>query len=116
MPFINVHVPEKVTKEQGERLLREVSGVVAEVTGKPEAYMMVAVHQGQMAMAGKPADAAFVDVRCLGGLNDSVNEKLSRRLCDTLKAVAGIEPDSVYLNFTDIMAQNWGWKGTTFSH
>ena len=67
-----------------------------------------------MLMAGKPGDAAFVDIRGIGGLSGDVNRQLSQKLCRLLNEALGVPPDRIYLNFTEIKATNWGWKGNTF--
>ena len=75
---------------------------------------MVTIGQAAMVMSGKPGDAAFVDVRSIGGLSAEVNRKLSQQVCKLLNDSLGIPADRVYLNFADVEAGNWGWKGSTF--
>jgi len=65
-------------------------------------------------MSGKPGEAAFVDVRSIGGLNDDVNRQLAQKICSLLKDSLGVPLDRVYLNFTEVAAGNWGWNGDTF--
>ena len=65
-------------------------------------------------MSGKAGEAAFADVRSIGGLNSQVNRDISSRLCMLLRDVLGIAPERIYLNFTDVPAGNWGWNGDTF--
>ena len=67
-----------------------------------------------MLMSGKSGEAAFVDIRGIGGLNGETNRKLSQQVCTLLLDSLGISPDRVYLNFTDVEAGNWGWNGSTF--
>jgi phenylpyruvate tautomerase PptA (4-oxalocrotonate tautomerase family) len=61
----------------------------------------------------RPA-ATFVEVRSIGGLNDTVNCCLAAKLSDMLQRAVGTPPERVYLNFTDVAAYNWGWNGKTF--
>jgi phenylpyruvate tautomerase len=65
-------------------------------------------------MAGDRGDAAFCDIRSIGGLEGEVNRRLSRRICDVLQTSLGIAPDRVYLNFSNVSAADWGWSGRTF--
>jgi phenylpyruvate tautomerase PptA (4-oxalocrotonate tautomerase family) len=65
-------------------------------------------------MSGKPGDAAFVDIRSIGGLNGDVTRRLAQKVCAVLKDHLGLAPDRVYLNFSDVKAANWGWDGGTF--
>jgi phenylpyruvate tautomerase PptA (4-oxalocrotonate tautomerase family) len=75
---------------------------------------MVVANHSDMLMSGKAEDAAFVDIRSIGGLNNETNRKLSQQICKLLQDSLGIAPDRVYLNFSDVEAGNWGWNGSTF--
>jgi phenylpyruvate tautomerase PptA (4-oxalocrotonate tautomerase family) len=75
---------------------------------------MVTASQAAIQMSGSPGDAAFVDVRSIGGLTVEVNHKLSQKICQLLHDSLGIPPDWIYLNFTDVQASHWGWNGNTF--
>jgi len=67
-----------------------------------------------MQMSGSPGDAAFVDIRSIGGLTGVVNRKLSQKVRQLLHDSLGIPPDRIYFNFTDVQASHWGWNGNTF--
>jgi hypothetical protein len=43
------------------------SRAVGSATGKPEQYVMVSLSQSAMLMSGKGGEAAFVDIRSIGG-------------------------------------------------
>jgi phenylpyruvate tautomerase len=91
-----------------------LSKAVAETIGKPEQYVLVTINPAVMLLSGKPGNAAFADVRSIGGLSGDVNRLLAQRVCALLSDALGIPPDRVYLNFTDVKAANWGWNGSTF--
>ena len=114
MPLLKLETTVPLPEEKKNPLLSALSKAVAGATGKPEQYVMVTVTQSAMLMSGKAGDAAFVDVRGIGGLNGETNRKLSQQICKLLKDALGIAPDRVYLNFTEVEAGNWGWNGSTF--
>lgn len=114
MPLLNLETSAAISEDKRKALLAALSKAVAGTTGKPEQYLMVTVGQAAMLMSGKPGDAAFVDVRGIGGLTGEVNRKLSQQVCKLLNDSLGIGPDRIYLNFTDVEAGNWGWNGSTF--
>ena len=114
MPLLKLESTVPIPEEKAKPLLAALSKAVAGATGKPEQYVMVTATQSTMLMSGKAGDAAFVDVRGIGGLNGETNRKLSQQICKLLKDSLGIAPDRVYLNFTDVEAGNWGWNGSTF--
>jgi phenylpyruvate tautomerase PptA (4-oxalocrotonate tautomerase family) len=114
MPLLKLETAVVLPEEKRKALLAALSKTVAETIGKPEQYVMVTVSQAAMLMAGNPGDAAFVDIRSIGGLTSDVNRKLSQKVCKLLNDSLGIPENRVYLNFTDVEASNWGWNGSTF--
>ena len=114
MPLLKLETTVALSEEKRKSLLASLSKIVAETIGKPEQYVMVAVGQAAMLMSGDPGDAAFVDIRSIGGLSRDVNRKLSQKICSLLNDLFGISQNRIYLNFTDVEASNWGWNGSTF--
>jgi len=114
MPLARLHLPKLVPADRQNALLSAVSKAIVAATGKPESYVMVTLEPTAVLMADKPGEGAFVDVRGIGGLTPAVNRRLSRAICDLLKKELQIPSDRVYLNFTDVAAENWGWNGETF--
>jgi len=114
MPLLKLETTVVLSEDKRKALLASLSKTVAEIIGKPEQYVMVAVGQAAMLMSGNPGDAAFVDVRSIGGLTKEVNRKLSQKVCKLLNDSLGVPEDRVYLNFTEVKASDWGWNGSTF--
>jgi len=114
MPLLKLETTVALPDEKKKTVLAALSKAVADTIGKPEQYVMVTASQSAMLMSGKTGDAAFVDIRSIGGLNRETNRKLSQQICELLKDSLGIAPDRVYLNFSDVEAGNWGWNGSTF--
>jgi phenylpyruvate tautomerase PptA (4-oxalocrotonate tautomerase family) len=114
MPLLKLETTVVFSEDKRKALLASLSKTVAEIIGKPEQYVMVAVGQAAMLMSGNPGDAAFVDVRSIGGLTKEVNRKLSQKVCKLLNDSLGVPEDRVYLNFTEVKASDWGWNGSTF--
>jgi phenylpyruvate tautomerase len=114
MPLLKLETTAALSDEKRKTLLAALSRIVAETIGKPEGYVMVTVSPAAILMAGQPGEAAFVDVRSIGGLRGEVNRQLSQRVCRLLNESLGVSQDRIYLNFTELEAGNWGWKGNTF--
>ena len=114
MPLLKLETTVALADDKRTPLLAALSKIVAGTIGKPEQYVMVVISPTVILMSGKPGDAAFVDVRSIGGLSDDVNRQLSQKVCSLLKESLGVAPDRIYLNFTDVPAGNWGWNGDTF--
>lgn len=113
MPFLKITSSVAIAADQREPMLAAVSKAVAEATGKPERYMMVALDAGSILLAGKPGPAAFVDVRAIGGLTPAVNAKIAAQVCGLLQKWLHIPGDRVYLTFIDVPGTNWGHNGST---
>lgn len=114
MPLLKLETTVALSDEKKEALLTSLSRLVAGAIGKPEQYVMALINPASLIMSGKPGEAAFVDVRSIGGLSNEVNRRLAQKICSLLKNSLGVPPDRVYLNFTDVAAGNWGWNGETF--
>jgi phenylpyruvate tautomerase len=115
MPLLRLETTVAIPEEKRKALLASLSKTVAETIGKPEQYVMVAAAQAAILMSGSAGDAAFVDLRSIGGLTGEVNRKLSQKICALLQESLGVAPNRVFLNFTEVDARNWGWKGSTFA-
>lgn len=115
MPLLKLQTSASLSEEKQRELLACASKAIAAIIGKPEQYVMVSLEtQVPMLMAGKPGDAVFADVRSIGGLSGQVNKQISQQLAEVLQQTTGITADRMYVNFTSIAAENWGWKGGTF--
>jgi len=114
MPLLKLETTVVLPEEKRQALLASLSKSVAETIGKPERYVLVAASQSAMLMSGSPGDAAFVDVRSIGGLTGDVNRKLTQKVCKLLNESLGVPPTRIYLCFTDVEASHWGWNGSTF--
>ena len=115
MPLLKLQTSVLLPEDEQDTLIRALSKLLAEATGKPERYVMVLLEEGRACMAGKMAPAAFADVRGIGGLTPEVNADISARLAALLREKLDIPAENVYLNFTDVAAENWGWNGRTFA-
>jgi phenylpyruvate tautomerase PptA (4-oxalocrotonate tautomerase family) len=114
MPLLKLETSAVLSDDRKTTLLASLSRIVAGTIGKPEQYVMVVISPAAILMSGKPGDAAFVDIRSIGGLSDEVNRQLAKKIGILLKESLGVPPDRLYLNFTNVAAGNWGWNGETF--
>lgn len=114
MPLMKLKISISLSDEKRKDLLASMSKIVAEGIGKPERYVMVTIDEASIMIAGEYGDAAYAEVRSIGGLNGDVNRKISRKFCELLDESVGISADRVYINFIDVSASDWGWNGDTF--
>ncbi len=114
MPMVDIRVSTELSEKDEKTLCSNASKVVSEITGKGQKYILVLLDHCSGWMDGNDDPVAFVDVRGIGGLHDTVNVSLTDALCKLLQEHAGISPERVYLNFANIKGYNWGWNHKTF--
>lgn len=115
MPLLKLETSVALSQDKKSSLLLSLSKALAQDIGKSERHVMVVIADGAtVMMAGATVSGAFVDIRGIGGLSGKVNKKLSQSVCGILYKECGISPEAVYLNFTDVEAENWGFNNSTF--
>ncbi|MBN2683819.1 MAG: tautomerase family protein [Pontiellaceae bacterium] len=110
MPLIKLSCAQKVLPE----MLGELSAAVAETIGKPEQYVMVVAQTAELMMSGSAGDAAYVEVKSIGGLNREVNGALTKKICSLLERQLGIPGARIYVTFESVERDHWGWNRSTF--
>jgi len=110
MPFLNI----QATKEVPPEVMAGLSTLVAETIGKPETYVMVSASRTGLMMSGSAGNAAFVEVKSIGGLSRTVSQELTVKICGLLDDRLDIPKDRVYINFIEISADQWGWNNSLF--
>ncbi len=110
MPLIKLSCTQKVSPE----LLGELSAAVAETMGKPEQYVMVVAQTAELMVSGSAGDAAYAEVKSIGGLNREVNGALIKKICALMERRLGIPSARVYVTFQSVERDHWGWNSSTF--
>jgi phenylpyruvate tautomerase PptA (4-oxalocrotonate tautomerase family) len=112
MPLIKISLDLEISPEKRAKLHTEACRIVAAGTGKPEVYTMVVCDAATIAMGGGTGNAIFADVRAIR-LGGNVAAQLAKELCALFESLLGVPPKRVYLNFTEVPANQWGWNGET---
>jgi phenylpyruvate tautomerase len=114
MPFLSIRTNTGLAGDKASTLAARASSLVAAQLGKPERYVMVSVeHNAAMQFAGSDAPLAYLELKSIG-LPESVTADTSRALCQLLAETAGIDPERVYIEFSDAPRKMWGWNNGTF--
>ena len=113
MPYINARFSTPVSQEK-EIQLKSALGEAITLLGKPERYLMVEISDNCRLYFGGKNDRpiAYFDVALLHGAPRASYEKLTKRLCDIAKDIAGIDGDNVYVKFEE--TENWGYDSFMF--
>ena len=111
MPLIEINTSFKSIVEI-DLLQKEISKMVADLTGKPENYVMTIIQSDTlMTFAGSDEPCCFIKLKSIGSLNPS---KMSKSLCDLIASKTNIRTNRIYVEFVDIKATNWGFNSSTF--
>ena len=114
MPLIRMETSVTISETDETALALALSKIAATAIGKPESYVMSVVSRSAISMAGEMGPAAFLDVRSIGGLNQSVNRDISKQVAALLKEKLQIPDDRIYISFESVSGVNWGYQGSTF--
>ena len=114
MPYLQIQTNIDVKPEQHTTLLANASLMVANLLGKPESYVMVALQANTpMLFAGTEQPTAFLELKSIR-LPTASTEELSQKLCAFIEDTLKIPKDRVYIKFINAEASLWGWNGRTF--
>ena len=112
MPFIQVNTSFKSVVENDDLLQKDISTMIAELTGKPENYVMTMIQRDiKMTFAGSDEPCCFIKVKSIGSLSPS---SMSKSLCELIASKTNINTNRIYIEFIDVKASNWGFNSTAF--
>ena len=111
MPFIQINTSSKSVVDNN-LLQKEISKMVADLTGKPENYVMTMIQSDtKMTFAGSDEPCCFIKLKSIGSLNPS---SMSKSLCDLIASKTNINSNRIYIEFIDVNASDWRFNGSTF--
>ncbi len=114
MPLLKIHTNQPLDDAAQTALMQLASVKVAELLGKPEGYVMIALDIGQpMLLAGSNAPLAYLELKSIE-LPDGATPSLSAALCQLISKELDIAQDRIYIEFTNAERHLWGWDGHTF--
>jgi phenylpyruvate tautomerase len=114
MPFLKILTNRILSEEDAKALASKASALVAEQLGKPERYVMTSVENNPaMTFAETDAPLAFLELKSIG-LSEAVTADASKTLCELVANATGIDPERIYIEFSDAPRKMWGWNSGTF--
>ena len=114
MPYFSIQTSKPLDGAAVGELTEKASAFAAELLGKPESYVMTALEPGTaMTFAGSHAPAAFIQVKSIG-LPESQCGAFAEKISAFIHTELGIEPDRIFIDFTDLPRSRFAWNGKTF--
>ena len=115
MPLLKIQTNRQIEPDRARTIAAAASRKTAELLGKSERYVMVSLeHLPVMMFAGSEAPLAYLELKSIG-LADEQTGPCARTLCEWVGQELDIPPDRIYIEFTDVARQRWGWNGRTFA-
>jgi phenylpyruvate tautomerase PptA (4-oxalocrotonate tautomerase family) len=110
MPIVQISSNVALSTQERQDLLIPIAQLVSEAMEKPIQDVMVSFTAADFAMAGSFEPAAFIDFRCLSGLQaDGMMARLCQGMLDILRQYAPVDPARVYINFFEVRPDS-AWR------
>lgn len=114
MPYLSIQTNLALDEQKTALLIKKVSQMTADILGKPESYVMVAIQAGTpMSFAGDREPTAYVQLKSLG-LPESSTTDFSQAICSLIHAELNINTNRIYVEFSGPQRHMWGWDNRTF--
>ena len=115
MPYMRLETNLELEDNTANELTVKASARLSTLLGKSENYVLIQINPSQtMLFAGSPEPLAYVELKSIG-LPTSQAPTFSKALCDFIAEELNIAANRVYIEFTDIPRELWGWNGKTFA-
>ncbi len=112
MPVLNIQTNAEL--QDAPALIKQLSAEVASMLGKPESYVMITVtHNPNMLFAGSDDPLAYIELKSIG-LPENRCSDFSSQLCSSISESLNIQPNRIYIEFTNAERHLFGWDGRTF--
>lgn len=93
--------------------ISKASAEIAQILGKPEKYVMVIfIPNLDLLFSSSPEPALYVELKSIGLPKDKTGE-ITRKMMEFLSSETGISPSRMFIEFTDVQRNLWGWNNDT---
>jgi phenylpyruvate tautomerase len=116
MPFVNFMLSSTVTEETAARLKKQIAETIRQHTGKEEQWLLVRCAGEQLLYfrGSRVENGGVVEVKLVGTLNAASKREIVRGITSILAKELGTQADSLYVIFTEVKGEDWGWNSDTF--
>ncbi len=117
MPFISITTNVTLTTQHEVRIKSEAARVMNDIAGKPEEWLMIALHPGTLLFFQGASDprTAYIEIKYVGAFAAEVKEKIVKGIAKLMQEEVGVSPDRLYIHFAGSSAADWAWSGTMLS-
>ncbi|MEF9951340.1 MAG: phenylpyruvate tautomerase MIF-related protein [Clostridium sp.] len=117
MPYIDSSFSCKLTTEKCEEIKSKLGKAIEILPGKSEEWLFVKLNDGErLYFQGRELDnGAVVKIKMIGSKTRSEKDALTKEICNIYKDSLGIDPKHIYIIFSEVSTDNWGWNGELFN-
>ena len=114
MPYFSIKTNQPIEQASNRDLMKKTSAFIAELLGKPESYVMIAIKpETPLIFAGSDEPTAFVRLKSIGLPKERCTE-YSEKICGFVERELGVAPNRVFIDFKVLEREMFGWNGKTF--
>ncbi|OOZ41406.1 hypothetical protein BOW53_03935 [Solemya pervernicosa gill symbiont] len=114
MPYLKIQTNVELIPTSRADTMKRISAHIAELLGKPERYVMMALQDGtSMLFDGSDDPVAFLELKSLG-LPEERSAEFSEGLCALIASEFEIATDRIYIEFASPERHMFGWNSATF--
>ena len=115
MPFVNYMLSSRITEETAVRVKERTAELMQEHAGKSEQWLFVRCAGEQLLYfrGCHVENGGVVEVKLVGNLNASAKRDLVKGISSTLARELGTPADCLYVIFTEVKGEDWGWSNDT---
>ena len=114
MPYFSIETNQTIDQASNRGLIKKTSAFIAELLGKPESYVMIAIKpETSLLFAGSDEPTAFVRLKSIGLPKERCPD-LSKKICSFVEQELEVPPNRIFIDFKDLEREMFGWNGKTF--
>jgi hypothetical protein len=114
MPYFSIETNQTIDQASNRNLMKKTSAFIAELLGKPESYVMIALKpETPLIFAGSDEPAAFVRLKSIG-LPKERCTAFSEKICGFVEKELKVFSNRIFIEFKNLERDMFGWNGKTF--
>lgn len=116
MPFVNYMLASGITEETTVRLKKQTAELFRQHAGKDEQWLLVRIAGDQPLYfkGSRMLNGGVVEVKLVGVLKPASKREIVRGITSLLAKELGAEADSLYVIFSEVKGEDWGWNNDLF--
>ncbi|MBE0639583.1 MAG: hypothetical protein IH598_13785 [Bacteroidales bacterium] len=96
-----------------ELFIKKASKEIALILGKSEKYVMVIFHpNSSLIFSTNEEPALYIELKSIGLTGEKTGD-ITMKIMEFLEKETGVSKSRMFIEFTDVQCNLWGWNGDT---